>query len=83
MKVPTPEPRTAVMIFVEVTWEDQNGTVQSAPARMENRSPHGACIRLKSRLGVGARLSIQSHREQFSGVARYCRPDGKDFLVGI
>jgi hypothetical protein len=79
----TPEPRTAVMILVEATWEDQNGTVQSAPARMENRSAHGACIRLKARIGVGARLSIQSHREQFSGVAKYCRSDGKDFLVGI
>jgi hypothetical protein len=79
----TPEPRTAVMILVEATWEDQNGTVQSAPARMENRSAHGACIRLKARIGVGARMSIQSHREQFSGVAKYCRSDGKDFLVGI
>ncbi len=79
----TPEPRTAVMILVEATWEDQTGTVQSAPARMENRSAHGACIRLKTRIAVGARLSIQSHREQFSGVAKYCRSDGKDFLVGM
>lgn len=79
----TPEVRTAVMILVEATWEDQSGTVQSSPARMENRSTHGACIRLRSRIAVGARLSIQSHREQFSGVARYCRADGKDFLVGI
>src|SRR5579883_370178 len=79
----TPEPRTAVMILVEAKWEDQSGTVQSAPARIENRSTHGACIRLKCRIGVGARLSIQSHREQFSGVARYCRPDGREFLVGI
>jgi hypothetical protein len=79
----TPEPRTAVMILVEATWEDQTGTVQSAPARMENRSAHGACIRLKVRIRVGARLSIQSHREQFSGVAKYCRSDGKDFLVGM
>ena len=79
----TPEARTAVMILVEATWEDQSGTVHSSPARMENRSTHGACIRLRSRIGVGMRLSIQSHREQFSGVARYYRPDGKDFLVGI
>ena len=79
----TPEPRTAVMILVEATWEDQSGTVHSSPARMENRSSHGACIRIRSRITVGTRLSIQSHREQFSGVAKHCRPDGKDFLVGI
>jgi len=78
-----PEVRTAVMILVEATWEDHSGTVQSSPARMENRSEHGACIRVRARIRVGARLSIQSHREQFSGVARYCRSDGKDFLVGI
>ena len=83
MSGPTAEARTAVMILVEATWEDQSGTVRSSPARMENRSTQGACIRLRSRIGVGMRLSIQSHREQFSGVARYCRPDGKDFLVGI
>src|SRR5271166_4722257 len=79
----TAEPRVAVMILVEATWEDQSGTVHSSPARMENRSTHGACIRIRTRIGVGWRLSIQSHREQFSGVARYCRPDGKEFLVGI
>jgi hypothetical protein len=50
---------------------------------MENRSTRGACIRIKTRIGVGWKLSIQSHREQFSGVARHCREDGKDFLVGI
>jgi hypothetical protein len=79
----TPEPRTAVMILVEASWLDNSGKLRSAQARMENRSVHGACIRIKTKLGVGARVYIQSHREQFSGIAKYCRVEGKEFLVGI
>jgi len=79
----TPEPRTAVMILVEASWVDNSGTLRSTPARMENRSAHGACIRIKTRVGVGVRLYIQSHREKFSGIAKHCHVDGKEFLVGI
>jgi hypothetical protein len=79
----TPEARTAVMILVEASWLDQSGALRSAGARMENRSAHGACIRIKARIGVGAQMYIQSHREQFSGIAKYCRVDRKEFLVGI
>jgi hypothetical protein len=78
-----PEPRTAVMILVEASWVDNSGTVRSTPARMENRSAHGACIRIKTRVGVGVRLYIESHREKFSGIAKHCHVDGKEFLVGI
>jgi len=83
MSGPREEPRTAVMILVEALWLDQSGTVQALTARMEDRSEHGACIRMKARVAVGKRLYIQSHREQFSGVAKYCRTAGNEFLVGI
>ena len=79
----TPEPRTAVMILVEASWLENSGTLRSVQARMENRSAHGACIRIKAKVGVGARVYIRSHREQFSGIAKYCRVDGREFLVGI
>ena len=77
------ESRTAVMILVEASWLDLSGVVQSVAARMENHSVHGACIRMKARVAVGKRVYIQSHRERFSGIAKYCRVDGKEFLVGI
>src|SRR6266850_1460810 len=83
MSGPREEPRTAVMILVEALWLDQSGTVQALTARMEDRSEHGACIRMKARVAVGKRLYIQSHRERFSGIAKYCRVDGKEFLVGV
>jgi len=62
---------------------ENSGTLQSVTARMENRSAQGACIRIKANVGVGTRVYIRSHREQFSGIAKYCRVDGKEFLVGI
>lgn len=79
----THEPRTAVMILVEASWEDQSGTLQTVPARMEDKSAGGACIRVKTRIGVGSKLRIQWRWEQFSGIAKYCRSEGKEYLVGI
>jgi hypothetical protein len=78
-----PEPRTAVMILVEASWEDQSGTLQTARACMENRSAGGACIRIKTRIGPESKLWIQSRWEEFSGIAKYCRSEGRDYLVGI
>jgi len=77
------EPRTAVMILVEASWKDQSGALQAVPARMENKSAGGACIRVKTPIRVGSVLKVQGHREQFSGIAKYCRGEGKDYLVGI
>jgi hypothetical protein len=83
MSEKAPEPRTAVMILVETSWKDQSGTLQRSGARMENRSAGGACIRLRKPIHVGAKLQVQWRWEQFTGTARYCRSDGRDYLVGI
>ncbi len=77
------EPRTAVMMVAEAMWKDPDGALQTAAARVEDRSPGGACLRLRKPVGVGTRLVIQTRREQFSGAARYCRSDGRDYVVGI
>jgi hypothetical protein len=66
-----------------VSWEDQSGTVQGARARIENKSSGGACIRLNKKIAVGTKLNIEGQWERFSGEARYCRQDGRDYLVGI
>lgn len=75
MRDATPEPRTAVMILVEASWEDQSGTLRRERARMENTSNSGACIRVKKPIDVGAKLRVQWRWEEFSGVAR----EGADF----
>jgi hypothetical protein len=75
--------RTAVMILVEASWEDQSGTLRTVPARMENKSAGGACIRVKARIGVGSEVRVQWRWEKFSGIAKYCRSEGREYLVGL
>jgi hypothetical protein len=77
------EPRVAVMILGEASWEDPGGVVQTAHVCMEDRSTGGACLRVKARIGVGSKLSVRCRQEQFTGISKYCRNDGKEFLVGI
>lgn len=83
MRDGAPEPRTSVMIMVDASWEDQDGTVQRMRARMENKSAGGACIRLSQKLSVGTRVLIEGQWDRFSGEARYCRKDGREYLIGI
>jgi hypothetical protein len=78
-----PESRNAVKILVEASWQDEAGALQVAPAWIENKSAGGACIRVKTQIGVGSNLSIQGRWEQISGTAKYCRSVGKAYLVGI
>src|ERR1700687_1990269 len=79
----TLEPRTAIMAKAQVVWEDQPGVLRSALAMIEDTSRSGACIRVSAAISVGAKLNIKWHQEQFSGVAKYCRREGEDYVVGI
>jgi hypothetical protein len=77
------EPRTVLWAVAEVAWEDPPGTPYRAPATLEDTSPSVACIRLKKPISIGCRLIVKWKREQFSAIARNCRSDGKDFLLGV
>lgn len=83
MRGAMPEPRTAVMILAEASWEDPSGALQAASAWIENKSAGGACVRLKIPIGVGSKLNIQGRWEQISGTAKYCRSVGGSYLIGI
>jgi hypothetical protein len=67
----------------EVFWQDPAGATNRAPGTLEDTSPSGACIRLKTPIAVGARLTVKWHREHFSAMARNCRTDGREFLLGV
>jgi hypothetical protein len=77
------EPRTAMMAVVEVSWEDQFGTRHTSSAKLEDTSPSGACLRVKVPVTIGSAMKVNSYRERFSGTARYCRTDRRDFVVGV
>ena len=67
----------------EISWEDPTGTPYRAPATMEDTSVSGACLRVPAPIGIGSRLTVKWHREQFRAIARNCRSDGKEFLLGV
>jgi hypothetical protein len=77
------EPRQVMWAVAEIIWEDDRGMSFRVPAILEDTSKSGACIRVKRPLAIGSRLIIKWHREQFSAVARNCRRDGGDFLLGV
>jgi hypothetical protein len=77
------EPRTAIIAQVEVSWEEQDGTAHEATARIEDKSPSGACIRVKAPMNVGSKLKIKWRWEEYLGIAKYCRSDGMEYLLGI
>jgi hypothetical protein len=83
MDGPIIEPRTALWAVAEVFWQDPAGAVNRVPGTLEDTSPSGACIRLKTPIAVGARLTVKWHREHFPAVARNCRSDGREFLLGV
>jgi hypothetical protein len=72
-----------MMAVVEVSWEDQFGTRHTSSARLEDTSPSGACLRVKVPVAIGSAIKVNSYRERFSGTARYCRNDRRDFVVGV
>jgi hypothetical protein len=83
MDAQTIEPRSMMWALAEVSWADASGVANHARATIEDISASGACLRVKSPIQVGARLTVKWHREQFAAVARNCRSDGMDFLLGV
>lgn len=75
--------QAAALASAELWWEDQNGTAHHAPARIESRVPSGTCLRLTAPIPVGSTLRVKWQKELFSGVATYCRWDGRAYLLGI
>ncbi len=66
----------------EVSWEESGG-IHIVPGTIEDTSPSGACVRVKHPFTIGSRVTIKWSREQFSAVARNCKQDGRDFLLGV
>ena len=77
------EPRRTVWAVAEILWQEADGTSSRAPATPEDTSISGACLRVKRQFPIGSRVTIKWHREQFSAIARNCRRDGREFLVGV
>lgn len=83
MDVRNIEPRTVLWALAEISWEDAGGVPHRATATIEDTSRSGACLRVKLPFSVGSQVVIKWSREQFCAVAKNCRSDGRDFLIGV
>jgi hypothetical protein len=78
-----PEPRTALLARGEVSWEGADGSAHHEPAQIEDKSRSGVCIRVKTPIGVGTKVSIKWRWDAFSGITKYCRQDQGEYIIGI
>src|SRR5271169_3182557 len=79
----TMETRKAMMAVATVTWEDEDETVHSAQAKLEDTSASGACFRVKMPIRAGTRVEVSWCRDDFSGMTKWCREDDGEFVVGM
>jgi hypothetical protein len=77
------EPRTVLWARAEVSWQNPAGQWCIARATLEDTSPSGACVRVDRPFEIGSRITVKWHREQFAAIARNCRSDGWEFLLGV
>jgi hypothetical protein len=77
------ETRKAMMAVATVTWEDEDETVHSARAKIEDTSASGACFRVKMPIRAGTRVEVSWCRDDFSGMTKWCREDDGEFVVGM
>jgi PilZ domain len=77
------EPRTPVMMRAEVLWTDEAGGPRTIPVTIEDRSTGGACLRIATPIPPGAKLEIKARKDTLSGTVVYCRPDRREYVLGI
>lgn len=77
------EPRMVMWAVAEISWQDPSGVPCRAPATLEDTSKSGACLRVKRPFEVGSIVTVKWHRDHFCAIARNCRSDGRDFLLGV
>jgi hypothetical protein len=72
-----------MMALAKVSWEDRAGVSRGASAKIEDTSRSGACIRIGVPIRVGSKLEVAWRDGKFSGITKYCRAEGGDYVLGI
>lgn len=77
------EERRSIISRVELSWLDATGQTVSHMALMVDRSLSGAGIAVSTPVTAGTRLSIKERSRTLTGTVRYCRPAGREYLIGV
>lgn len=68
-------------LTVKVTCPDLPGS--SSSARLADLSAHGLSLILNRELNVGSSVRVEWGSCTFVGESVYCRPHGREFIVGL
>lgn len=71
------------MARIDVLWVDEGGTPRVAPAKLEDRSLGGLCVRLKDAIRVGSHITVKWGSEQFSGTVTNCHQQRAEYVLGV
>ena len=71
------------MALAEIHWNESTGSPRTVAGRLEDTSHSGACIRIAVPLSVGERVRVAWRGVEFFGITKYCRSEGKDFVIGV
>jgi hypothetical protein len=77
------EIRKAIAARVKFSWTDSKGDRLVTLGMLEDISPSGASMRTRQLVDAGCRLDVLWTGKNFSGTVRYCKPSGKDYILGI
>ena len=68
-------------LTVHVTCLDLPGFTKKA--RLADLSAHGLSLILEGKLNIGSSVRVEWGNCAFAGKTVYCRPHGREFLVGL
>jgi hypothetical protein len=68
-------------LTVNVTCTDLPGS--ASKARLADLSVHGLRLIIKRKLNVGSTVKVEWGDCAFTGESIYCKPHGREFLVGL
>jgi hypothetical protein len=71
------------MARVDVLWTDETGTPRVAPAKLDDKSESGMCVRLKDAIGIGTHITVKRGSDQVSGTVANCRFENGQYVVGV
>jgi hypothetical protein len=66
-----------------VLCEDEVGFPTIQFGLLEDRSLSGFGISVPAPIAIGSKVKIRGRLRELDGIVRYCRPEGKTYLVGV
>jgi hypothetical protein len=75
--------RVPLMARVDVLWAGEDGTPHVAPAKLEDTSHGGMCVRTRDAIPVGSHITIKWGSKQDSGTVTNSRREKNEYVLGV